>query len=94
MTEHTKIGADGQAIIPKELCEQLNWRPGMEIEIDASGDKLIIRTKPEPPEQLSLEEFRRRMPKYEGPPASLEDMELAIQQERAARWVRKERNSR
>lgn len=94
MTEHTKISSEGEAIIPKEVCERLNWRPGMEIEMAASGSGLLVRPKAEPRERISIEEFRRRMPKHEGPPASLEDMEQAIEAERRERWLRKERDSR
>jgi AbrB family looped-hinge helix DNA binding protein len=94
MAEHTRISSDGEAIIPKEVCERLNWRPGMEIEIDAGGEGLIVRPARRARKKISWEEFRSRMPKHVGPPASLEQMEQAIERERMERWIRKEHSSR
>ena len=94
MTEHSKIGPGGEAVIPKELCERLNLRPGMEFEMNLGAGQLIVRPKPEPRERISWEEFRRRMPKYDGPIISVEQMNEAIEIERARRWTRKERDSR
>jgi bifunctional DNA-binding transcriptional regulator/antitoxin component of YhaV-PrlF toxin-antitoxin module len=94
MTEHAKIGPGGEAAIPGELCEKLNLRPGMDIEIDLVAGQLVVRSPAKPRERISWEEFRRRMPKYEGPVISIEEMNQAIEEERARRWARKERDSR
>lgn len=96
MTEHTRISADGEAIIPKALCERLNWPPGTEIEIDEARESVLLRRKvPEPSrEKITIEEFMRRVPAYEGPPVTLEQMNEGIEQARAERWAAKEARSR
>jgi AbrB family looped-hinge helix DNA binding protein len=94
VTEHIRITAEGEAIVPKDVCEKLNWKPGTEVEIESAGDRAVLRPKTAPRERISYEEFRRRVPKHEGPPATLEDMRKAIDTALAERWARKERNSR
>ncbi len=94
MTDQMKINAEGEAVIPRELCERLNWRPGMELEIDDGGDRIVVRQKDSRRQPIDWEEFRRRMPTYDGPVISTEEMKQAIEAERAARWERKERRSR
>lgn len=94
MTQHAKIGPEGEAVIPRELCEKLDLRPGMDFEIDLVGGQLVVRPPAKPRERISWEEFRRRMPKYEGSVISIEEMNQAIEEERAKRWARKERSSR
>lgn len=91
MTEQSRISPDGEAIIPKELCERLDWLPGMEIEIDTGPGGMVVRPKSKPRERISIEEFRRRVPRHEGPPVSLEEMEQAILDEAAERFARKTR---
>jgi AbrB family looped-hinge helix DNA binding protein len=94
MTEHSRIGPNGEVIIPSELRERLNWTPGMEIEFGASSGGVVVRPKAKPREGISVEEFVSRRPKYEGPILTLEEMERGIGPGRAERRVRKERNSR
>jgi AbrB family looped-hinge helix DNA binding protein len=94
MTKQTKVSAARQVLIPKEICEQLDWRPGAEIEIEESADGLFLRAKRPRREPMSWEEFRQRMPRYDGPPVSIEEMDEAIERERVRRWAEKERNSR
>lgn len=94
MTQHIKITHDGEAIIPRNVCERLNWLPGMEVDVEARIDKVVVKTMPVPRERISWEEFRQRVPRHEGPAATLRDMERAVEQGRAERWARKERDSR
>jgi hypothetical protein len=94
MTEHTKISPEGSLNLSKDVVEQEGWRPGTELEVLHIADGILIREKRAAKPGIDWEEFRRRMPKYEGPPVSLEDMERGIELERARRWARKERDSR
>lgn len=94
MTEHVKIRSDGQAVIPKEICERLEWAPGTEIEIDASGDAVVLRPKRPARRRMTIEEFLRRRPAYAGPVLSIEQMNRGIEEGRRQRWTEKERRSR
>ena len=88
------MSAKGQVVIPKAVRERLRWDHGADLEIVETGNGVLLRPRLPDRKQISIEEFRSRMPKYSGPPATLEDMERAIEAGRAARWARKERDSR
>jgi len=94
MTAHTRVSAKGQIVIPKHLRDQLAWCPGTELEIEESADGLLLRPKRDPRRRISIEEFRRRMPRYDGPVVPIEEMDRAILQEAARRWEQEERRNR
>ncbi|HEY0115458.1 MAG TPA: AbrB/MazE/SpoVT family DNA-binding domain-containing protein [Allosphingosinicella sp.] len=96
MTEHTKVTQAGEVVLSKHLLQGRGWAPGTELEVEETPQGVLIRVpRPKAPaERISYEEFRRRVPKYEGPPVSLEDMQNGIDQAMAERWARKEANSR
>ncbi len=43
---------------------------------------------------MTIDEFMALMPAYDGPPASLEEMNEAIDRARAERWAAKEARSK
>lgn len=94
MAEHIRITPQGEAIIPKDVCEKLDWLPGTEMEIRTGGGEVIVGLREEPREWISLEEFRRRVPPHDGPPVTLEQMEEAIDRALVERWKAKEARSR
>lgn len=96
MTEHTKVTAAGEVIVPRRVLEARGWAPGMELEVDETPQGVIIRPARAgaPTERISYEEFRRRVPKYEGPTVTLEEMDRAIDQAMAERWKAKQARSR
>lgn len=94
MSEHIKITPGGEAVIPRDVCERLDWRPGKELVLDAGRGQIMVRAKDSSRERIDYQEFRRRVPKFEGPPKSLEDMQRGIDEAMAERWARKEANSR
>lgn len=94
MNAQTKMSAKGQVVIPKAVRERLRWSKGADLEIVETAEGVLLRRRQPQRERISIEEFRRRMPKYDGPPASLEDMNEAIDRAMAERWARKERDSR
>ncbi len=94
MTAHTKVSGKGQVVIPKHLRDHLDWPVGTELEIEESADGLLLRPRRDQLKPISYEEFRRRMPRYEGPVISVEEMNEAILREAALRWEEKERRSR
>jgi AbrB family looped-hinge helix DNA binding protein len=94
MNAETKMSAKGQVVIPKHLRDQLDWRPGTELEVEESADGVLLRAKRDPRRRISYEEFERLRPKYDGPVVSIEEMNQAILDEAARRWRMKERRSR
>jgi AbrB family looped-hinge helix DNA binding protein len=94
MTTQTKISAKGQIVIPKAVREELDWPPGTRLEIQKVGGAVTLQPVAKKRRRLTLEEFERRRPKYEGPPVSLEEMDEAILREARRRWREKEARSR
>lgn len=68
------ISSKGQIVIPKEVRDALGLSAGGKLRLERSGRRLILEAPPEPRERISYAEFRRRVPKYEGPPVAIEDM--------------------
>ncbi|UVO55506.1 AbrB/MazE/SpoVT family DNA-binding domain-containing protein [Sphingomonas sp. SUN039] len=74
MNALTKMSTKGQVVIPKDVREALGWPEGQPLVVRHAGGRAILEP-PEPRrETISWEEFRRRVPKYEGPPMSIKDM--------------------
>ena len=78
MDDQTKLSAKGQVVVPKEVRDALDWAPGLELTVTRSGDRVILEPVRPKRETISWEEFRRRVPRHEGPPASIEDMNRAV----------------
>ena len=41
----TRLSAKGQVVIPKAIREAGGWRPGLELEVEATDDGAILRPK-------------------------------------------------
>ncbi|HZF43355.1 MAG TPA: AbrB/MazE/SpoVT family DNA-binding domain-containing protein [Sphingomonadaceae bacterium] len=78
MSNQTRLSAKGQVVIPKDVRDALRWTPGLELSIIRSGDRLILEPRRAPRERITYEEFRRRVPRHEGPAATIEDMNRAV----------------
>lgn len=96
MTAHSKLSADGQVSVPKELLERRGWKPGTEFDVTETPGGLALRARPDidPGGRMSWEEFDRRRERYDGPPVTIEQMEEAVLREAARRWREKEARSR
>ncbi|WP_244552301.1 AbrB/MazE/SpoVT family DNA-binding domain-containing protein [Allosphingosinicella indica] len=88
------MSAKGQIVIPKAVRERMKWAQGDDLEIVETAGGLLLRPRTPRRETITLEEFRRRVPRHEGPAVSLEEMEKAIDEAMAERWKRKEADSR
>jgi len=86
MNAQTKLSAKGQVVIPKAVRDRLCWEEGAALEVVERADGVLLRAAGPARERISIEEFRRRVPPYEGPPISLEDMDKAILAEAARRY--------
>lgn len=88
MNAVTKLSTKGQVVIPKDVRDALGWPEGQELVVRQSGGRAILEPPAPPREKIDWDEFRRRVPRYEGPPVSIEEMNEAIDEmwtERAKR---------
>lgn len=74
MSVEITISSKGQIVIPKDVREALGLKAGEKLMLDRVGRRLILEPPVPPRKRISYEEFRRRVPKYDGPPVALEDM--------------------
>jgi AbrB family looped-hinge helix DNA binding protein len=89
MNAHTRLSAKGQVVIPKAVRDRLNWSEGEVLEAVETAGGVLLRRKSPPRERITVDEFLKRVPPYEGPPVTLEEMKQTIPREAAARFRRK-----
>ena len=68
------ISSKGQIVIPKDVRDALGLEAGSKLVLERSGRRLILEAPQPARPRITYEEFRRRVPKYEGPPVAVEDM--------------------
>ena len=73
MGHSVTISSKGQIVIPKDVRDALGLKSGEKLILDRIGRRITLDA-PAARERISYEEFRRRVPKYEGPPIAVEDM--------------------
>lgn len=93
MNAQTKLSAKGQVVIPKAVRDRLHWVEGADLEVIETAGGVLLRPKPTR-RRITIEELRARLPKYEGPPVSLEEIQAGIDEAMAERWAAKEERSR
>lgn len=82
-----KISSKGQIVIPKQIRDALSLKPGETLAATLHGRRIVLDA-PEPAgERISYEEFRRRVPRWTGKPATLEEMDAAVARMFAERGV-------
>ncbi len=81
-------------IIPKAVRERLRWSEGDRLDVIETGDGLLLRRLLKPRETITIDQFLAERPPYEGRPATLEEMNEAINRAMAERWAAKEARSR
>jgi AbrB family looped-hinge helix DNA binding protein len=94
MSAETKISAKGQVVIPKALRDRLHWSEGDQLEAIETAGGVLLRRKGRARRSISVHEFMAEMPRHEGAPATLEEMDEAIDRAMAERWAEKEPRSR
>lgn len=88
----TRLSSKGQLIIPKAVRDAHGWTEGTEFTVEATKDSIVLRPKRRFP-RTTVDEVAGCL-KYDGPPVSIEDMNLGVEREARARWKRfTERNS-
>lgn len=83
----SKIMEKGQTTIPKNIRDEIGLRPGDTVCYSIRDG--VIQMRP-----LLSAKSLKGMLKFEGPPATIEEFEQAIQQARMERWKHKEQSSR
>lgn len=80
MNMETRLSSKGQVVIPKDIRDALRLVPGERLRVSREAGRIIIeQVEPDRQrEKISYEEFRRRVPRWEGPPASIQDMNAAV----------------
>lgn len=80
MNAETKLSTRGQVVIPKDIRDALHLSPGQCFSIRTEGRRIVLDAGAPRRAKISHEEFRRRMPKYEGPPIAVEDMNKGVEE--------------
>ncbi len=76
MTVEIRLSSKGQIVIPKDVRDALQLKPGEKLILSRVGRRIVLDAPALPRETISYEEFRRRAPKYVGPPVAIEDMKV------------------
>ncbi len=79
MNSFTRLSSKGQIVVPKDVRDALGWVEGQTLQVRRSGERAVLEPVQSNREKISWEEFRRRVPKvYQGPPISVEEMDVAV----------------
>ena len=78
MSAETKLSVKGQVVIPKDVRDALHWEAGVPLSVTRTGDAVILRRTGLKRKRISYAEFRQRVPKYDGPPVSIDGMNSNI----------------
>ena len=88
MNVRAKISSKGQLVLPKAVREAHGLGPGSEVEVESVGDTIVLKPRVRKPHKgrvYTLDEVAGML-KYDGPPVSIRDMDLAIEEEFRRRW--------
>ena len=80
----------GQIVIPKAMCDELYWTPGLELTIETTESGVLLKSKATE-KKLRLEDLRGFL-KYDGPPLSTEELCQTVNYR--ADWEVSEKHSR
>ncbi|HYW15279.1 MAG TPA: AbrB/MazE/SpoVT family DNA-binding domain-containing protein [Allosphingosinicella sp.] len=80
MTATTKLSAKGQVVIPAGVRRELGLKPGQKLQVRKAGDGVMLTPIQEKSGRSTDELIAelRKIYTHKGPPASLEDMDRAI----------------
>ncbi|MEH3035704.1 MAG: AbrB/MazE/SpoVT family DNA-binding domain-containing protein [Sphingomonas adhaesiva] len=68
------VSSKGQIVIPKDVRDALGLQAGGKLMLERSGNRLILEAPQPQRPRITYEEFRRRVPRYDGPTVAVEDM--------------------
>ncbi|MGF1550256.1 MAG: AbrB/MazE/SpoVT family DNA-binding domain-containing protein [Sphingomonadaceae bacterium] len=88
-TEHTKISAKGQVVIPKASRNRLDWPSGTRLVIEQVAGGIALRPAAEERGRLTMEEFKAA---YSGSSLSMEEIDAVVEKARAEHYRREYRS--
>ncbi|HEX8388413.1 MAG TPA: hypothetical protein VF636_05300 [Sphingomonas sp.] len=80
MSRLLPVKPDGDIPIPSDVRERLHWN-GSTVVMEEVGETLVLRRHPDQapaPAPFDWDEFRRHVPRWQGRPASIKDMDDAV----------------
>jgi AbrB family looped-hinge helix DNA binding protein len=83
------ISSKGQIVIPKDVRDALGFVAGQKLDVIPSGDGVFLRPAARKSGRSSEEIFARLRdiaPPWEGPPATIDDMNRAVDSMMRDRW--------
>jgi AbrB family looped-hinge helix DNA binding protein len=85
----TRLSSKGQVVLPREIRDRLGWPTGTELDVESEGEAVVLRLRP-PRCRTSLEEVIGCIP-YDGPPVTLAEMDVSVDQAAREMWDEFER---
>lgn len=88
MNAQTTLSEKGQVVIPKEVRDMLGFVAGQKLDVIRSGDGVFLRPTRQKSGRTTEEiiaHLRKIRPAYDGPPATIQDMNAAVDAMFAAR---------
>jgi AbrB family looped-hinge helix DNA binding protein len=85
----TRLSSKGQLVLPKSVRDARGWEGGTVFDVIDGGSNAVTLVKREPEtaeRKLTLEEFRKLVLKYDGPPITDVMINEAILAEAKRRW--------
>ncbi len=78
MSIEIRLSSKGQVVIPKDVRDALRLSPGSTLRLSWQGRQILLDAQGTDRPKISYEEFRRRVPRYEGPPVAAEAMTAQV----------------
>lgn len=88
VTVEVTLSSKGQIVIPKDVRDALDLQPGEKLTLSHSGRQILIEAPAVSRPRINYAEFRRRVPRYSGPPVAVEDMTVDFDKLWASRTSR------
>ena len=80
MSVEISISSKGQIVIPKDVRDALQLKAGEKLMLSRVGRRIVLDAPDLPRETISYDEFRRCVPRYDGPPVAIDDMTVDFDQ--------------
>jgi AbrB family looped-hinge helix DNA binding protein len=89
MMTTTRLSSKGQLVLPKSVRDARGWEGGTVFDVIDGGKNAVTLVKREADvseRNLTLAEFRKLVPKYDGPPVTDRMINEAVLAEAKRRW--------
>lgn len=82
------LSTKGQVVIPKSIRDRHDWHAGTKFEFIDYPDGVLMKAVPASPKKYTLDDLASFL-KYDGPPATIDDMKRAIDDTMDAKWSKR-----